>query len=607
MAANINFELTLQQMSTIKLAIDLWSHPSMKKKIIEFLKTKGIQSIGITKNKKLELCCELIEQVKKKNIPVAVKPMLMNVIKPVGDRLFNYLQRVNNRLVGLENTYPSICNYYEKIQWTSIGTVDEANTFKELYFKMPNDEIINMQLMFLDACYYCCKKLIKNIWNNCSTDDKKTISLSIELKPVDEYYNYWKRHVYSRKSNAYKQSPAVSVFDAFKSCFLDGNVEGFKFFFNELSPNDKRAIIEPTAEEILAKYVESINYKPHPLMDVVVNAKQPTVFVDMLIFLLINMPASEKSNFICKNKMLLYTFIREWPWSNSYGEILDLSPLDTSEYCLVIDTIINVVVNEFNQLKKSSLTSLWMFVYTYDKLSVEDKVSIVRRFWELRNLKTYKLQAIALILSVIDDDCVDKYYDEICKDFEKASTKMLLKKHYEIIDIFMKSILKTDEERKHFMEKIKTQNICRNFIAAGKYKEADKFLNWRFNNENDKIKFKQNLRNNQFCLTIICRIWNSCKNLKVEMIKPIFEKFFKWLNFTEKEINELKNKIKNDLQIKIHLKRYYSKCPYLYITLLDSCSFTSEEIDEMQVKITSESATPKTAKSRKNYIKIIRM
>ncbi|XP_044012335.1 uncharacterized protein LOC122855207 [Aphidius gifuensis] len=604
MAANINFELTLQQISTIKLAIDLWSHASIKKKIIEFLKTKGLNSINTTKNKNIELCRELIEQVKKKNLPITIKPMLMSVIKPVGDRLFNYLQCVVNRLHGPENTYPSICNYYEKIQWTSVGTIDEANTFKELYFKMPNDEIINMQHMFLEACFYCCKKLIKNIWNTCSNDDKKKISSTIDLKMIKDYYNYWKRHVYSRKSNAYKQSPAVSVPDAFTSCLLDGNVEGFKFFFNELSTNDKRAIVVPTAEVILVKYVEAINHKQSSIMYIATDVKQR---IDMLIFLYINMPVSEKSNFICRNKMvLLDIFIKEWPWSNSYAEILDLNPLTTLEYGRLIVSIMNVVIDEFNQLGKSSLTSLWMLVYTYDKLPVDEKASLVEIFWESSQLLTYKLQAIALIISVIDDDGVATHYDEIIKGFERASIKILLKDHYEIIDIFMKSILKTDEERKQFMEKIKTHNICRHFIVSGKYKEADKFLNWRFNNDNDKSKFKQNLRNNQYCITIICRIWDSCKNLKVETIKPIFEKFFKWINFTEKEMNELKKKIKNDPQVKIHLKKYYLKCPYLYITLLDSCSFTPEEIDEMQVKIASESETPKTKKTPKTYIKIIR-
>ncbi|KAF7990411.1 hypothetical protein HCN44_000216 [Aphidius gifuensis] len=241
---------------------------------------------------------------------------------------------------------------------------------------------------------------------------------------IKDYYNYWKRHVYSRKSNAYKQSPAVSVPDAFTSCLLDGNVEGFKFFFNELSTNDKRAIVVPTAEVILVKYVEAINHKQSSIMYIATDVKQR---IDMLIFLYINMPVSEKSNFICRNKMvLLDIFIKEWPWSNSYAEILDLNPLTTLEYGRLIVSIMNVVIDEFNQLGK------------------------------------------------------------------------------------------------------------------------------------------------------------------------------------KKEMNELKKKIKNDPQVKIHLKKYYLKCPYLYITLLDSCSFTPEEIDEMQVKIASESETPKTKKTPKTYIKIIR-
>lgn len=566
----LKLELSLQQLSLIRIAISIWEDEKLKNDLSKFvddelLKSRCYQTILVEKSK--YWIKQKRENSQSINIPYSMLSELLYVVTAIGNRLFSWLKRIDRTVIS-SYTYPKMKNYVHHIYWTSIGTIDEIKIFKEIFNGIPeNKDNVNMNFLFDEACNYCLEEYIVLLWNEISYVKTKSVEnvfkneqrfitdywLSFLLNGKRETSIRWEKTCEFRK--CLKNDLSIGLSDV--KCNI-----AIKYFYEKIHFYEKKSQVARLNSRQL-----SIN-----VLWTECEWKSSSA-IDCLVFLLQRMSEPMLIVFLeeHKTKVLNY-FLKTWPWRYLFLGMLDLSWrfITPNDYHKLIDNIINTIIEENKDEKfEQNYTSLWLISETWTRTPSYLRESIVNLCWTSNKPLLRKLKEITVVVTAINDDNgIYLLRDELFKGFEDSCATLVSQDNTESLNVFLTKILTTDEDRNLFKKKIDTKKVCKNFIMDSQYDAAEKFLNFRFDNVSDKILFKNHWKDDD-CGRTIYNIWyKNSNNMKTQL-----QMFFNWLGITQDEMLTLKNELIHQRDHVIFKEHSLRNCPFFYNEALIACDY----------------------------------
>ena len=127
------FELNLQRMAMISMAISLWEQSHIRNKIQEFLTFEYKEGENKSNEKKWHDITKLIlKQIESNTLrSIILKIELTHIIKCMGEKIFNWYEYIRKNIE--DDKKESAINYIEKIYWTHYGSIDEGWKFTTIY------------------------------------------------------------------------------------------------------------------------------------------------------------------------------------------------------------------------------------------------------------------------------------------------------------------------------------------------------------------------------------------------------------------------------------------------------------------------------------------
>lgn len=453
--------------------------------------------------------------------------------------------------------YPTIYDYLDNIHWTTIGTINEIKIFKTIYNKYAqsdNASGINVVFLFEESCYYCLKKYITTMWNDFSYVERDILWSKVELNgPTPDVYNliYWTLYLsdkqllgFIKKFSPRDYLPYKGLTDKrnmFNFSSTIGNDASVKHFFNRLTDEEKNNYLIHAAEQLLFNEKErQYNRSLVPIDKQINNLKY---IGDTLIFFIKEMNENTRNIFFNKScNFILGALAREWPWRFFYLTVLDYSwkYFNDFNYQILFNNIIHIIIEENKYNGTMKYSSLWLISETWKNSPLKLKKSIVKLFWHSNKSLIDRLEQISIIVAAIDDDGLKNIRQDICHSFKCCCFEFFLNNKYEIIDSFLNNILTSDYERTLFLNQI-TETSYKKILITNNYDNADKFLNWRFNNNfNDKAKFQNYWKISNNFIDTVCQI-----SITHDEFDKNLELLFESLDFSKNQMNEFKFKLKN--------------------------------------------------------------
>ncbi|XP_044013840.1 uncharacterized protein LOC122856214, partial [Aphidius gifuensis] len=391
MESQFKVDLTLQQISLTRVAINLWEQPLIKKKIRQSIITMEKTTTTATKNdnEKIKLIKLLLQQIQDMDILDSMKHLLSCMIKPIGDRLMDWLTRIHKKLKGY-TIYPTIYNYLDNIHWTTIGTIDEVKVFKKIYNNIDNVNSINMIFLFEESCYYCLKKYITTMWNDFSYVERDILWSKVESNgPTPDVYNliYWILYLsdkqlldFIKEFSPNDYLPYKGLTDKrnmFNFSSTIGNDVSVKYFFNRLTDDEKNNYLIHAAEQLL--FNEKERQYNHSLVPIDKQINNLKFIGDTLIFFIKEMSVDTRNKFFNKScNFILGALARELPWRFFYLTVLNYcwSYFDDFNYQILFNNIINIIIEENKYNGTMKYSSLWLISETWKNSPLKLKKSI---------------------------------------------------------------------------------------------------------------------------------------------------------------------------------------------------------------------------------------
>lgn len=559
MESQFKLELNLQQISLIQIVINLWEQKAIKLKIKKSIinSDKSLDYYYPIDTEKKEWINTILQQIQQLNLNNSMKNILSYMVKPIGDRLLDWLTRISKRLKN-STMYPTINDYIDNINWTTIGTIDEIKIFKKIYHNKPNNELINTIFLFEESCNYCLKKYIIKMWNKFEFNERDVIWSKCESNgPTPDIYNliYWILYLSDDKLLDFIKSYLPNDYLPYKGLTDKRNMFNFsssigndlsvKYFFNHLNDYEKFNDLIPAAELLLFNEKErQYNRSLAPL------TKQKNLTIkfngDTLVFFLQQMTNDMRILFLKKScNFILGSLIREWPWRFLYLTILDYcwDFFDDNNYRILFDNIIYTIIDENTFFGTMKYSSLWLIGETWNKSPDKYKKSIVLMCWFSNKHLIDKLEHISIIAAAINDTGIEKIKQDIIDGFKYLCDNFFNNNKYPVIESFLNNILKNNDEIQAFLEKI-TDKVYKSFYVYSSHDKAQHFLNWRFNNNSDKLNYKNYWKNSIDCVITVFEIIRNHKKFDKQL-----EYFFLSMNLTKIEMLKLKERIFNHVSI----------------------------------------------------------
>lgn len=429
-----------------------------------------------------------------------LKDYMSVIIKSIGDRFIDWIKSILTRLSckKIQNTYPSFGDYFDNIHWTIYGTIDEEKIFKKLLSSksMENDSI-DMNFMYKEACNLCLENEIEKIWSNFTDEIRENIITQIQskfIKPdnkIIDLLNYWDLYRCCEKINIPIKNDYNIYFKiiSIDICAFGNNISKVKYLYNKLSQNEKDRIVLLAARKLQDNIEANTKMKYE-------NSK----CIDSLIYLYNNMSDNIKFEFLKYNYEFVQILIQTWPWKLLILEILDKQKptLDENSIEKLYEGIYQVVMNEYETFGTIKRTSCWMISECWKIVSSE--VKNVKKLFQWNSDELIQIQALCIFISVIDDNLRYKILDIIQPNenqieddffmkFKKCSLKLLIHEKYDILDIFLNKILKNNEDRLFYKRELDVTSAFQYFYSCSRDDSVEKLLFWYFDTEKEIQNF----------------------------------------------------------------------------------------------------------------------
>lgn len=531
--------MSLEEKSLFQTTINYWNQLRIKSKLGNFFTSHQQPEIFSIRELLKHLVNDLLREIEDSNkIPDQIKAELFYLLRPIGSNLVQFLLEIKNRLGDPENSYPTVNNYIDLVQWTELGTIDKVKTFTMICNeKSTAYKKINNGFLIMEACRYCLEGKIESIWNECSREDKKTLS---QVVSDNEIATYWKWHFEDKGKFIFQQNSKKEDEDfgrelmARRAILASGNNSvAVKYFFEKLvGPEEEE---EEEARSDLAESLieeEEIN---SPGCDLIIHAIQQMTEKAKLRFF-----NSDRSDIILK-------IINTWPWRQLVPEILELSfqDLEMEQFYLgrLLEIILQRNVEEYEFTLRLFCTSFWMIDQFLDEYPSEKVFELC--LGSMRMDARIKVKALSLIFLRREEIFSGECREKMVQQFWQCCEALVREGTFELLDIFMEKVL-TDGEKKDFLNDLDLLSVCKTrIIQDDVYNEIEKLLDWRFKKQlTEKVEFKRKFREGNVWREIVQSIYGATA-LSGSNFQDKITRFITWVNFTKEQIRELKSYSKN--------------------------------------------------------------
>ncbi|XP_011304001.1 uncharacterized protein [Fopius arisanus] len=337
------FHLRLERLAMVQISASLWKLPSILQQMKTFF-TKDhagefqlllIQYVTeLHQKENWGVIISHITSMKHSFLPVFLKPSVMYLVEQMGMRIFEWLRSVTAKLLKyskIEDYAQNIEYFIDNIEWTSMGTIDSIQIFKNRY---DNPNIDKDYFMWFEACNYCLEDYAKNLWAQRSPESKQKTISKISGTIDDDFclVAYWqsiidkvpdiKQQLFMKNGRAVnrlcssRDSIAVVMFKL--SVYL-GNEHAVRYFWNMMSCEErtKKAI---TGCEIILERRCTYPY---------CYATYCKKCSDIFCFLLLQMTHEERLQLIANEFDKTYDpfntwiLLLNWPWEDLFVQTLE--------------------------------------------------------------------------------------------------------------------------------------------------------------------------------------------------------------------------------------------------------------------------------------------
>lgn len=551
--------INLKRLSAICIASTVWQRPEIKP-LIKELYQPSIKSEfpnffrpGDSRYQNFQLIIQIVlRYLNSLELPLHLKNYCQDIVRELGERIYDYIKYINYKF-GFH------IKWYEKISWSPYGTIDECKIFKKWesdkeFLKETEIYFMYYSVKFSPAYLLACINAQEDFIENHKDELEKILQ---ERNPKFNLKNY-DYEVYTllsvtlscyinqdNASNINYEDLAIPPEKMFKLSAFHCYPKTTHYFWNAIKEFDgyqEQCLMEASKKCVEIIFYNDDNYEKIKLAEV-------------MNFLINQMNENQKKEFFKKNLLnVFWCILPAWPFNQRIiNQLINdfLGNLTEDEYqTLALDILRMIYEKEggptakyfskvfekiFTNLPKKLLKEIFNdeFLFDLDRQSLFDKVDVlllvlkitdsyymcevIQNFPILDYTKEGKIERLDLfmrkilksdnernsrkeeILSSIDNILISKYIEDRPVPFEEVD---------KLLDYFSSC----NEERVLLKEtRINCFNVCEKLIIKGwLYDRAENFLKWRFDTQEKINQFRETLDNSWF---IRERLWESYQEL----------------------------------------------------------------------------------------------
>lgn len=604
------FELNLQRMAMISMAISLWEQSHIRNKIQKFLIFEYKDHENQVNEKKWHDITKLIlKQIESNTLHSILKIELTHVIKSIGEKMFNWYEYIRKNIEY--DKKESAINYIEKIYWTHYGSIDEVKILKSFWIDNPRLNILTVYDM---ACEYALEENINHLWeqipremqNICEdiyTEYKCLIlaywqccrdgNLSLFVRLLETTIHSGRTYI---RNTLYNKYHSVEE-NMFRLSIYGGYSKAVEYFWDKLNEEEKSRNV------VSGIQISVTNNIPGCTTLGEFYHKQEKC-VEICIFLINQVRASHRRMpiahiiydsfdddiYVCS---ILKIISLMWPWQDFLEQVLDeleetlkaqnngytgLNLLYAITSCMKRDYNLGYVIE--NSKYERILHEVWHKIPACLKSKIAetdphlDLIQDLLEIWHLSCVKliinapemiqwrTRLLESGYIICTRIGElirigqyELLNQFMEEILvsenekKIFKKAIDMwdyFINEDQYDLADKLLDWQADSMEEKEELKSKIDHVGLCLNFIKQDQYKLADKLLDWKFSTRKARQVCKDSFKNNKSSYDYIYELW-AVEKEQVEIAQNKSHKFLNWFLQSEEEIVWFKkHKLVND-------------------------------------------------------------
>ncbi|XP_033217715.1 uncharacterized protein LOC117173328 [Belonocnema kinseyi] len=184
---DFKFEIHLQRLCLIKVAVSLWERKEIREKICVFFEELSSKEDDILiRNWKFDLTKKVLSLMNNLPLPNFLINTLKHYVSSMGFQIYQWTKFVTKNL-----GFNIVCTDY--IFWTHYGTIDKIQTFKYWY----DHRILETSQLFNVACIFCLEDYVPILWNEIPDEVRKN---DFYLKKIYTFsiYSliiYWKKRL----------------------------------------------------------------------------------------------------------------------------------------------------------------------------------------------------------------------------------------------------------------------------------------------------------------------------------------------------------------------------------------------------------------------------
>lgn len=542
--------INLQKLSTTYIAAKIWETPVIKKqirdkflrgqtkklKINEYFTQRSANLLANPDNKEhykdfLLITNLAVQQLDFVDLPLDLVNDCKHVIREMGEKIYDWILYVTEML---EFDF----KFAEKIYWLPDGTIDEDKIFKS----WENDqEFLNQKDLRIPASHLlACITVQQEYINNNQFEMEKFIRFYMPRFHLSDHSNniytlmalylhlQITGKIFSEDYNLNNVEYIISPQMMFDECTFAGLTKAaFYFWDGYLSRfnNNEEFLIEISDKCMFQYSFISRRYQRSKINQVV-------------LFLISKMTAQQKSKFFKKYAVRLSClFLDLWPIHGIIFELLDnySSELSIFDYRTIFTFILYFIRDsELACLNKREEHLRLLFHKIFTNLPKNLRQEIFISKFVVQNFCNFDIKCLNLVMSDMDQNLRAELLQEV-----QPRTLLLVKNgKIDRLNEFMKQILISEDERNSFKEyilsfiddilmeadfkntnklfdyfslskeerfmlksRINCLKLCERFILTDwRYDQAEKFLQWMFDNEEDREKLRNSLKENAFIL-----------------------------------------------------------------------------------------------------------
>ncbi|XP_071861903.1 uncharacterized protein [Bombus fervidus] len=523
------FELNLQRMAMITMAISLWEQSHIRNKIQQLLTFEYRDGENAINERKWHDITKLIlKEIESNTLNSILKIELTHIIKCIGDKIFNWYEYIRKNIEY--DTKESAINYIEKIYWTYYGSIDEVKTLKSFWIDNPKLSIVTVYDM---ACEYALEENINNLWEQlpralkekcfenmyteykclileywqCFRDGNLTVFIRYLETAIHSGTGYIHEHLYNRYHSVEENMFRLSVYGGYS--------KAVKYFWDKLNEEEKNRNVINGIQIAVTSYIPDYTsigeyyYKRDNFVEICiflmnqVRAGHKRKTITQIIY-----DSFEDNIYMCN---ILKMIAPTWPWQDFLVKILEEleAALKVQNNGHTGFNLLFVIVCSMKRdydlgyvIENSKYAMILHEVWHNIPACLKSKIAEIDSYLDLIEnlLEIWHLPSVKLIINTPE---MIKWKTKLLEFGHKACTKigMLVKiGQYELLNQFIEEVLVSKKEEKLFKQAISMWDY---FINEDQYDLADKLLDWQSDSIEEKEELKSKINHVGLCINFI--------------------------------------------------------------------------------------------------------